>query len=655
MSALTLTSAARNATDARYKIIMRADASTRAKNENLKIILDYVLNEQRMYSGTVSLVYLTHSDLVDLVSKYVANETIVSYKITTSNLSRKCSWQNRVDLMWILIIDDIDLLDFLLYEQSHIWKATNRYLIVITAENVATREPVRKILQSVWSIYSVHRIVTVSIQEEFRCLTKYLPFEKNQESEYGVVRKTCLMDRQDRVERLYDKVEKLNGYPIRVIVFRSLMMNLIGENTENITYKGLDADVMFLLERRMEAKFRIRPISSRCRTTDPFHFALQQIEDSKTDLIIISYFMHAYKEYHGFEFTTSIYDDKLCLLAPAATFLPKAYMPILPFKPKVWVLLAVYNFLVSVLWFLIKYYSVSFRRRNAILLPLMAKSKLTKRQRSNSPESPPRIHPYILTYFELGETWCYPLKEGGSSTTSQRAFLIATLFFGLIVTGLYQSCLVSSLNDPFRYPSLNTLEDVAESNLTIITKYKNLKQNTFTENTTLAQKLKSKTIVISNYKHTNDMIAFDKNVTALTRYASVKLENMSNYFDEEGNELLHLVNECPTTYLLSYIVQLYSPYRERINSLLLRMQEAGLLGLWFRNMTYPIYLDWQRRKMAKSDRRMSLTLEHYSLTFLGLSLGLLCCAIVFLAELYYANRLSCRRQERRASFRGIAK
>ncbi|EFN84853.1 hypothetical protein EAI_10311, partial [Harpegnathos saltator] len=338
----------------------------------------------------------------------------------------------------------------------------------------------------------------------------------------------------------------------------------------------------------------------------------------ESDIIVTSFFIHEYKEYHRFEFTASIYDDQLCLIAPAASFMPKSYMPILPFAPDVWAILALYNLVVSVLWFFIKYYSVSFRRREAVLLPL------TKADGSRP----------IMT----DSTSRRSQDDGGGGTTAQRAFLFGTLFFGLIVTGLYQSCLVSSLSNPFHHPELTTLEDVANSNLTIITKYDNLRENTFTDNTSLACRLKDKVRLVPFDKRTNDMVAFDKNVTALSRFASVKLDNLSNYFDEDGNELLHIVEECPTTYLLSYIVQLYSPYRERINGLLLRMQEAGLIGLWYSNMTYPMYADEQRRKMAKSDRRIKLTLEHYSLTFLGLSLGLLFCAIVFLAELYFAKQ-----------------
>lgn len=124
---------------------------------------------------------------------------------------------------------------------------------------------------------------------------------------------------------------------------------------------------------------------------------------------------------------------------------------------------------------------------------------------------------------------------------------------------------------------------------------------------------------------------------AMSRYSSIKLSDMSTYYDEDGNELLHIIEEYPFTYLLSYVMRLHSPYRERTNELLLRMQEAGLARLWYERMAYPFYVAEQKRRMAKSERKIKLTMEHYSLTFVGLTVGLFSCTVVFLVELYFAK------------------
>lgn len=634
---MSMVTAAKSTTNT-YKIARESHSSRLMENENLKIILNYVRSKQEFYPPIFSLVSSDiQSNFVDLVSKYVASELIVSYKITINDFSRKHTWQNRIDLTWIFFIDNINILKFFMREQNYIWKATNQYLVIITAPIPLILS--RDIFQTIWKTYSVYRIIFVSIQDDFRCLSRYLPFEKNRQNEYGVVRKICLTNRTNNIE-LYTNFENLNGYPIRVIVFRSLMMNVtLDKDTRTHEYKGLDADVMVLLEKSMGAQFHINVLSTnftKANGQDPFHRSLQYIENDNAEIIITSFFIHEYNEYRRYEFTASVYEDKLCLIAPTAGFIPKSYMPIMPFASDLWTALAIYNVLVSVLWFLIKYYSGSFRRQEAVLLPL-TRMEFVLSGRSNLP---PRIHPYVASCFDLVETSCYPLKEngGGPGSMSQRAFLFGTLFFGLIIVDLYQSCLVSGLSNPFHYPELNTLEDVANSNLTIGTKYYNLKEHTFAENTTLDKKLRSKTKIIISDKPINDLVAFGKKVIAIARYSSVNLDDLSKYYDADGNELLHRVEECPTTYLLSYVMSLHSPYRERVNGLLLRMQEAGLINLWYENMAYPTYIIKQKRKVNKKERKIQLNMEHYSLTFIGLSIGLLFCTIIFLAELYFAKK-----------------
>ncbi|RLU15656.1 hypothetical protein DMN91_011410 [Ooceraea biroi] len=625
-------------TGLQHKFAIRSYAFNSHENENLRIILNYIRDKQELSPSIVSLVFSdVRSNFVDLVSNYVGSEPIISYKITTDDLSQNDTWQNRIDLTWIFILDNINILNTFVHKQNHIWKTTNQYLIINIAPSIATLS--QDIFQIIWKNYNVYKIVAISIQDDFQCLSRYLPFEKNQWDEYGVVRQICLMERENNVE-LYANFENLNGYPIRVVVFPSLMMNVTHDEGMNKSkFSKLDADAMLLLEKAMQAKFLVNVLFPQPHE-DPFHRTLQYIENGKSEVIITSFFIYRYEEFQNYEFTASIYEDKLCLIAPTSGFVPKSYMPIMPFTPDLWVLLAIYNVIASVLWFLIKYYSELFRRQEAVLLPL---TRTTERFVFSIRQSDlsPRIHPYVSSCFYLVETLCYPLKENNSSTSStisQRAFLFGTLFFGLIVIGLYQSCLVSSLSHPFHYPELNTLEDIADSNFTIITKYHNLKQNIFVENTTLVNKLRNKIKVIVSDKPTNHIVAFTKKVIAIGRYKSFKLDDLSDYYDVDGNEVLHIVEECPYTLLLSYIVKLYSPYRERINELLLRMREAGLVNLWYENMAYPVYEAEQKRKMAMSERRIKLTMEHYSLTFVGLLFGLLFCIFVFLAELYFAKR-----------------
>lgn len=641
MSMSTTITATSNVTNS--WIVGKNYLSRSTEGENLRIALNYVRSKREFYSSIFSLVSSDgRSNFADFVSDYVTSESIVSYKITTSHFSRWCAWQNRVDLTWIFIIDDIDILNSLIREQAHIWKATNQYLVIVTAPsgNIAETTPSREIFRAIWQTYSVYRIVVISMLDEFRCLSRYLPFEKNRRNEYGVVRKNCLeTDRRDDNVELYSSFGNLNQYPLRVVVFNSTMMNVTYDSsTGKPRFRKLDANAMLLLEKMMGASF-VYNVFANLAKRDPFQSSLRYIEDGEADMIITSFITNQYKEYRGYEFTASVYEDKLCFIAPTAGFVPKSYMPIMPFASDLWIALAVYNVLVSVMWLLLKHYGKSLCRREPVALSSEARTTdfVSSRHRS-PPDSPPRINSYIMSCFDLVETMCYPLKEDADSDSAQKALLIGTLFFGLVVTGLYQSCLVSGLSNPFHYPELNTLEEVANSNYTIITKYSNLKENTFTENDTLDVKLQSKFKVVTSNKPTIELVGFDRTSIAFTRYSSVELEDLSIFYDADGNYMLHIVEECPITSLLSYVIRLYSPYQERVDELILRMQQAGLISMWYENLTYPIHALEQRRKMKKSERKIKLTMEHYSLTFVGLLIGLLSCAVLFFAELYHAKK-----------------
>lgn len=131
MSALT---AAKGATTNAYRIAIESHSGSSRESENLKIILNYVRRRQGFNSSIFSLVSsdVQSNFAVDLVSKYIASESIVSYRITMNDLARRYTWQSRVDLTWIFILDDINVLKFFLREQRDIWKATNQYLVIIT-------------------------------------------------------------------------------------------------------------------------------------------------------------------------------------------------------------------------------------------------------------------------------------------------------------------------------------------------------------------------------------------------------------------------------------------------------------------------------------------------------------------------------------------
>lgn len=130
-----------------------------------------------------------------------------------------------------------------------------------------------------------------------------------------------------------------------------------------------------------------------------------------------------------------------------------------------------------------------------------------------------------------------------------------------------------------------------------------------------------------------------RGMMSLARYSSFKLENLSAYLDPETNRLmLHVVEECPATYFLAYVAQQNSPYVERIDRLILRMQQAGLIGMWYQDMLETVKIVTIRSKLKQRNKRSKLTVAHISLTLVLLGIGLFISTLIFLGEIYCAMK-----------------
>ncbi|XP_043505701.1 uncharacterized protein LOC122526386 [Polistes fuscatus] len=636
------------------------------RTENFKRILNYVRNSKEFQPFMISLLLFdTKSNILESLLHQIAIDFIQGYRINANDFVSKCTWKDQIQVTWILPIDDLrHLQDFL---NEKLWKPKNQYLIIFLGEEETSRKTWRTIFQELWLKFYVYRVLVISITDNFKCFLSYHPFDPIPNG-FGKVHKLCFDDFEEYDTRnktnsvssvlsenvnLFENFENMNGYPIKITVFPSMMMHINVDENNVIHYTKLDAKVMKTLENSMNANF-IVTVLYKMDDVDPFHESLRNIEDNKSEIVLTSLFIKIYNYSFSYEFTVGIEVDKLCFIAPTRGYLPKSYMPFLPFTKELWILLIFYNIFVTIFWVILRYLSNSIRNDKPITCPLgqdfwdirketlsqdiISKRNDYSRSINNKEKSPPEIHPYVIGCTELMILFCYPFER--AYTPALRVFLCSSLLFGLVIAGLYNNWLMWTLSKPLRYPEINTIEDVADSNYTIVTKYLNLKEDTFIGDDPLDRKLRNKISVLNSDKPTNYFVAFDRSFIALGRFTSIKLENNSVYYDDDGNKLIHVVEECPMTYTLSYVIKLNSPYTDRINTLLLRMQQFGFTNFWYEEMTHPLFVEDAKMKLELSEKKKKLTLEHYSLTFLGLFIGLIGCFLVFLAEIYYAR---CRR------------
>ncbi|XP_076480587.1 uncharacterized protein LOC117154984 [Bombus vancouverensis nearcticus] len=633
------------------------------ETDNLRLVLNFIRQSPEFHPLTFSVILPEfQSSFIEFLLSYIGQNSIEAYKVRARDLSLKATWMSRLRLTWIFVVQDLSSFNIFVYWQWNLWKAGNQYLIIFTGKVVTTLWT--EAFTNLWRKYDVHRIVVVD--DDFRCLTRYMPLEKRSNNDFGRVYKSCLKNRLNRDTRLFENFQNLNHYPLNVLVFESLLMNVSYDTRNRLELSKPDANVAFALEKAMRATFRIKAMRKVDFMDDPFATSLTDIETRNVDMVITGFFVKVYSKFRKFQFTCAMYEDKLCFVSPDSGLVPKAYMPFLPFQKSLWFLLIAYNITVTFLWWLAKHISESLRRQYKCANPsrrleinrstrkpqarYLSKSGiknyfLIKEHRSSDVSNykePPEIPRYIKRPIIFIEHLTYPFQT--SEIPAQRALLLGTLFFALILNGLYQSVLVSSLSKPFHYPQLHNLEDVVDSGKIVITKYANLK-NVFLDDSELDAMLVQRIRVINTQRSTKDIVAYEDKI-AITRYYTLELGD-SDYFDKEGNPLLNLVDECPMNYRVSYVSRLHSPYAEKVDFVLLRLREAGLLNFWFDDMLYRIKIAKIKKRRLNEDMaamkswmsgRIRLSLDHYLLTFLLLFVGLFGSTVMFFVELYIAKR-----------------
>lgn len=628
---------------------------------NLMRVLNLISNSEEFQPLKISIGTLgTNSNLSGQISKFFELKLITSYQIDLDNDLSMSPIANFHHTTWIIVAEHPQLLDFNCKWSKLIFNSRNKFLIIFLQRQDATilQEDYEKLFSKFWKRHGITKILIGAAKDHFEYFYRYLPFEINKHG-FGKMQKIFInqensvliqMKESDKgalplkkLRPIFEDFMNLNNYPINVTVFKSQMLNIskIGNKT---SFSGLDVNAMLLLKNVLNADFQITALSNNYKS-DPFESGLQRIESGEADLIMTMYFVKPYEEFKSFDFTIGVHLDKLCLFGKAAGKVPKSFMPFLPISLDFWPLFIIYNILISVFWFMFKNLSNRIHQNsfsNSHFQNLlttdncqMSSNQTSELEISLDEEINLNVYPPEIDY-RLEACGTMTIMSfthlHGAETIPQRFFLSGTLFFTIIILGLYESTLLSALRKPFEYSELHTLNDVLSTNYPILTKYQNLKDNTFYE-----QRLKDRVVVLHDVKDSlRSIIVRNKSVLGIMRLSTADLEDRTNIYDESGEYLLHVIEECPAEYSLSYIVRRFSPYLERINKILPKVCEGGFIFKWYNDMQYPIYKEEQKR-IATRPLISVLTLEHYSLSFFILLGAFLCSTLVFIAEILFAR------------------
>ncbi|KAJ9599105.1 hypothetical protein L9F63_010373 [Diploptera punctata] len=169
--------------------------------------------------------------------------------------------------------------------------------------------------------------------------------------------------------------------------------------------------------------------------------------------------------------------------------------------------------------------------------------------------------------------------------SSQRVLLTSCLVSSLIIMSYFQSSLLDVVSYPHFYPEINTLSHLDKANIPIITSDSSL-LDTFDESPSMIN-LAHKTKYMRNISMDTmikEIIIF-RNASLLTSMVEAIW-----YLGKYPNEL-HIVEEYPREYFVSYLIPKGSPYATRIHNLLGKMTSAGLVRKWDLDTSHSLNLE----------------------------------------------------------------
>lgn len=170
---------------------------------------------------------------------------------------------------------------------------------------------------------------------------------------------------------------------------------------------------------------------------------------------------------------------------------------------------------------------------------------------------------------------------------SERVYIFTLSVMGLILSTLFQSYLNTNMVTQASWEKdINTLDQLAQSNLPIEIRYVAIMEDLFPENTSRTFDLLRQHMVLVKY----DQFALNRlyehgSFSLPLRRSLVHLDFSEWFFSGK----LYLVPQCPKNYLLAYPIMKNSIFLERFNVVLLRLLEGGMIRQWtneiYRNHT----------------------------------------------------------------------
>ncbi|KAJ3652662.1 hypothetical protein Zmor_018608 [Zophobas morio] len=201
-------------------------------------------------------------------------------------------------------------------------------------------------------------------------------------------------------------------------------------------------------------------------------------------------------------------------------------------------------------------------------------------------------------------------KSSSNGNISEFALLRRTLskFRKGIIDFFYRSLTTVSY-----YNDINTLEELDQLGQPIAPTF-----FTFTADTSKVMKNLKQRKVRPTRENILKVVAYNRSIAKLERKRDIMWVLKTNFVYDEGEPLLHIVDECFTTFYISFIVPKNSIFLPTFNDVIIKLFENGLTNKWYEDVQFISFV-------AKMDDMKVKTETSESISFDEIRRSSLCC------------------------------
>lgn len=115
------------------------------------------------------------------------------------------------------------------------------------------------------------------------------------------------------------------------------------------------------------------------------------------------------------------------------------------------------------------------------------------------------------------------------------------------------------------------------------------------------------------------------------------MEKIASSYVKNNEVLLHIVDDCPRSFHIVYLVRRDVPFMDAINRIIVIFVESGIVNSWFMHAKpFRPISDYHHRK----DSHKVFTMKNVVIAFLCLMIGVIAGGVVFIAEFIYFHKFA---------------